>query len=66
VNRATTILHEHFGVTAIYGEVRPGAGGTRINFFLVSVPEAAGGGSKILIELYESPDKPLSRQGKTT
>jgi hypothetical protein len=36
-------------VPAIYPETRPGADGTRVNFFLVAAPDAA----KVLIELYE-------------
>jgi hypothetical protein len=51
VNRAAAILRENFGVTSIYPEARPGADGTRVNFFLA--PTAAGG--KVLIELYEIP-----------
>jgi hypothetical protein len=46
-------LKEKFGVTAIYPETRPGAEGTRVNFFLVAVP----GGGKVLIELYEAAGK---------
>jgi hypothetical protein len=49
IDRATEILREKFGVAPVYPETRPGADGTRINFFLVSVPE----GGKVLIELYE-------------
>lgn len=50
VDRATEILKERFDVKAVYPETRPGADGTRVNFFLVGLPE----GGKILIELYES------------
>jgi hypothetical protein len=50
VDRATEILKEKFGVSAVYPEARPGADGTRVNFFLMPVP----GGGKVLIELYES------------
>jgi hypothetical protein len=50
VDRATEILKEKFGVSGIYPETRPGADGTRVNFFLMPVP----GGGKVLIELYES------------
>jgi len=50
VDRATEILKEKFGVSAVYPETRPGADGTRVNFFLMPVP----GGGKVLIELYES------------
>lgn len=49
VDRATEILKEKFGVPAVYPETRPGADGTRVNFFLVPVPNA----EKILIELYQ-------------
>jgi len=49
VDRATQILRERFSFSAVYPEPRPGADGTRVNFFLVSAP-AAG---KVLIELYE-------------
>jgi hypothetical protein len=49
VDRATEILKEKFGVAAIYPETRPGADGTRVNFFLVPLPE----NGKVLIELYE-------------
>ncbi|HKV24851.1 MAG TPA: hypothetical protein VJN93_09700 [Candidatus Acidoferrum sp.] len=50
VDRATEILREKFGVKAVYAETRPGAGGTKVNFFLV---KSADGGM-ILIELYEA------------
>lgn len=49
VDRATEILKEKFGVSAVYPETRPGADGTRVTFFLVPVPNA----EKILIELYQ-------------
>jgi hypothetical protein len=49
VDRATEILNEKFGVTAVYPETRPGADGTLVNFFLMPVP----GGGKVLVELYE-------------
>jgi hypothetical protein len=51
LDRATAILKEKFGLTPVYPESRLGAESTRINFFLVSVPD----GSKVLIELYEVP-----------
>jgi hypothetical protein len=51
VDRATAILREHFDVNAVYRETRPGADGTRVNFFLV----AGANGKKVLIELYEPP-----------
>jgi len=50
VDRATQILAERFGVTAIYPATRAGANGTRVNFFLAPT----GGGKKILIELVEA------------
>jgi methylmalonyl-CoA/ethylmalonyl-CoA epimerase len=49
VDRATALLREKFGVTAVYPETRSGADGTRVNFFLVATPE----NEKVLIELYE-------------
>lgn len=49
VDRATQVLKSKFNVSPIYPSTRPGADGTRINFFLVAAPDAA----KILIELYE-------------
>jgi hypothetical protein len=51
VDRATQILKEKFKVNAVYSATRPGADGTRVNFFLVASPD----GGKVLIELYESP-----------
>jgi hypothetical protein len=50
VNRATEILKEKFRLTPVYPETRPGADGTRINFFLAASPD----GGKVLIELYEA------------
>lgn len=49
VQRAMQILHDKFAITPVYPEVRPGADGARVNFFLVSAPAAP----KVLIELYE-------------
>jgi hypothetical protein len=49
VDRATQVLKSKFDVLPIYPETRPGADGTRVNFFLVAAPDAA----KVLIELYE-------------
>lgn len=49
VDRATQVLAEKFGQKAIYPATRPGADGTRVNFFLVD----GGDGKKILIELVE-------------
>lgn len=51
VDRATEILRSTFGLLPIYPQTRPGASGTRANFFLVPSP----GGGKVLIELYEPP-----------
>jgi hypothetical protein len=51
VDRASAILDEHFGVKAVYPETRPGADGTRVDFFLMAGPD----GKKVLIELYEPP-----------
>jgi hypothetical protein len=53
VDRATEILDQRFGVKAIYPSARTGAGGTRINFFLMPIPNDAGVSAKILIELYQ-------------
>jgi hypothetical protein len=49
VDRATQILQEKFSLKPIYPATRPGADGTRMNFFLLSAP----GASKVLVELYE-------------
>lgn len=49
VDRATKILRARFGLTPIYPATRPGADGTRVNFFLV----AAADGKKCLVELVE-------------
>ena len=49
VNRASAILRDQFGVVPIYPEARPGADGTRVNFFLADSAD----GEKVLIELYE-------------
>ncbi len=54
VDRATEILKEQFDVKPVYPATRPGADGTRVNFFLVPTP--ADG--KVLIELYEVPAIP--------
>jgi len=53
VDRATQILKDRFDLAAIYPTTRPGADGTRVNFFLVKSPDAG----KVLIELYELPSK---------
>jgi hypothetical protein len=49
VDRATQILKSKFSLSPVYPSTRPGADGTRVNFFLVAAPDAA----KVLIELYE-------------
>lgn len=49
VDRATQILQENFALQPIYPQTRPGADGTRINFFLLPVPNSG----KVLVELYE-------------
>ena len=54
VDRATEILKEKFDVKSVYPPTRPGADGTRVNFFLVPTPV----GGKVLIELYEAPVAP--------
>ena len=49
VDRATQILQQKFSLQPIYPATRPSADGTRVNFFLLSAPDA----NKVLIELYE-------------
>jgi hypothetical protein len=49
VDAAAEILRSRFGVQPLYPATRPGADGTRINFFLAALPEKG----KILIELVE-------------
>jgi hypothetical protein len=53
VDRATEILRSRFGLNPVYPQTRPGAGGTRINFFLAPLPA----GNKVLIELVEATTK---------
>jgi len=50
VDRATEILRARFGLEPIYPATRPGASGTRVNFFLAPTPA----GQKVLIELVEA------------
>jgi hypothetical protein len=50
VDRATQILKSKFDLSPVYASTRPGADGTRVNFFLVPAPDAA----KVLIEIYEA------------
>jgi hypothetical protein len=49
VDRAAAILRDQFAMAPVYPEARPGADGTRVNFFLASSAD----GKKVLIELYE-------------
>ncbi len=49
VERATERLRARFGLQPVYLQTRPGADGTRVNFFLVPTPA----GNKVLIELVE-------------
>ncbi len=49
VDRATQILNEKFGMQPIYAQTRAGADNTKVNFFLVPLPNAG----KVLVELYE-------------
>jgi hypothetical protein len=53
VDAATEILRTRFEVQPIYPATRVGADSTRVNFFLVSLPEKAPAKGKILIELVE-------------
>jgi tellurite resistance protein TerC len=55
VNRAAEILRERFSTAAIYPQARSGAGGTKINFFLVPLGDPTPESGKVLIELYERP-----------
>ncbi len=50
VDEALRILTERFRLSPVYPEVREGANGTRVNFFLVD----KRGGGKVLIELFEA------------
>ena len=50
VDQATQILRSQFQVTPDFPQARPGANGTRVNFFLVPAFE----GKKVLIELVEA------------
>jgi hypothetical protein len=49
VDRVTALLRDSCGQPPVYSTTRKGAGGTRINFFLVANSE----GKKVLIELVE-------------
>lgn len=58
VDRATDILRVRFGIEPVYPATRAGAGGTRVNFFLVPATPS----QKILIELVESPARDNSQE----
>jgi len=49
VDRATDVIRSRFQVEPIYPATRPGANGTRVNFFLIT----ASNGKKVLVELVE-------------
>jgi len=51
VDRATEILRNNYNLQPIYPATRPGANGTRVNFFLVP----GNNGKKALVELVEQP-----------
>ncbi len=57
VNRAMAIVRERFGAAPIYPEARAGANGSKVNFVLVPVPGVDGQNTKVLIELYELPQR---------
>ena len=50
VEEASRILFTRFGLAPVYPQPRAGADGTRVNFFLVDLPERG----KVLIELFEA------------
>ena len=52
IDRATTILNQDFGLAPVYPQQRLGANGSRVNFFLVPIPD----GGRVLIELYSRPE----------
>jgi len=60
VDRATEILRTRFHIEPIYPATRPGANGTRVNFFLVP----AWNNQKALIELVEQPNTAPELGGK--
>jgi predicted tellurium resistance membrane protein TerC len=53
VDRATEILRTRFSLEPIYPATRPGANGTRVNFFLVTARD----NKKLLVELVEQPKR---------
>jgi hypothetical protein len=50
LDRATELVRQRLSLAPVYPVARPGADGTRVNFFLA----AAAGGKKALVELVES------------
>ena len=50
VDQVTQVLMSQFQVAPVFPQARPGANGTRVNFFLVPASE----GKKVLIELVEA------------
>jgi predicted tellurium resistance membrane protein TerC len=53
VDRATEILRTRFEIEPVYPTTRPGANGTRVNFFLVTT----WNDKKVLVELVEQPNQ---------
>jgi hypothetical protein len=51
IDAATEVLRSHFNMKPIYPVTRPGADGTRVNFFLAALSD----GTKVLVELVELP-----------
>ncbi len=51
VDRVVELLQTRFSQSPVYPQTRPGADGTRVNFFLVAAPK----GRKVLVELVETP-----------
>lgn len=54
VDRATELIRSRLALQPVYPQTRPGADGTRVNFFLFASPS----GGKVLIELVENPKRP--------
>lgn len=50
VDRATELLRQRLSLAPLYPAARPGADGTRVNFFLAATAD----GKKVLVELVES------------
>jgi len=57
VARAAELIRSRFALEPVYPEVRAGADGTRVNFFLAPAAE----GRKILIELVQAPKPPKKK-----